>query len=425
MSVGDFLMGRQGFFKLPMVGLLLCAAGIGGFAQSAPIEAVARDLHNASPAFTELAPRGHARPSLGANGRATRTIDSLLNFNGRFQASGLDDRGKPRRTWKYTMAGSAPQNGGTTILEAPIVPVSLDLLNYDGNGHTLHYSVVPFILPTIYSPIFQSWNYSSSEAPTQIIDAELRAEFYNTMKPDWHTLLNPSVKTVRTMSLPAGSYYYQLKRDGRCCEYVLVDSKVFGNVLFPPIPGDTTTPVGAAENAGEITTKDISTFLFPNTYLYEGNPGNCCVLGFHSYDYEPGDASNGYAERRYVLNFSSWISPGLFGEGVEDVTATSHELAESINDPFVVSDSVHNLTPWWKSPNGNCQNDLEVGDVIEGLPMDVYPITMNGRTYHPQNVALLQWFAFESPSSALGGAYSYPDTNTLPTLSSPQAANCR
>jgi hypothetical protein len=40
-------------------------------------------------------------------------------------------------------------------------------------------------------------------------------------------------------------------------------------------------------------------------------------------------------------------------------------------------------------------------------------------------VALLQWFAFESPSSALGGAYSYPNPSTLTTLSLPQGANCK
>jgi hypothetical protein len=416
---------RQAFRTLPGMVLFAVAVAVGGFAQNPPAEQVSRDLRNATTEFTELTPRGHVSLGLHAASPGSREIDSLLNFSGQFQSSGVDDNGKKRRIWKYNMAGRSPQEGGTTIIDAPIVPVSLDLLNYDGNGHTLHDSVVPFILPTVYSPIFQSWTYSSSDMPTQIIDAELRAEFYNTMKPNWHTLLNPSVKMVRTMSLPAGSYYYQLKRDGRCCEYVLVDSKVFANLLFPPIPADTTTPVGAAENAGEITTKDIATFLFPNTYLYEGDPSNCCVLGYHTYDYEPGEAGNGYAEKRYVLNFSSWIGSGLFGDGVEDVTATSHELAESFNDPFVVSDSVHNLTPWWLSPNGNCQDDLEVGDVIEGLPMDVYPITMNGRTYHPQNVALLQWFAFESPSSALGGAYSYPDPNTLTSLSPRQAANCK
>jgi hypothetical protein len=50
----------------------------------------------------------------------------------------------------------------------------------------------------------------------------------------------------------------------------------------------------------------------------------------------------------------------------------------------------------WKSdpdlagPNGNCQNNLEVGDVIENLPNGVYSVTLHGFTYHPQNVAILQ-----------------------------------
>jgi hypothetical protein len=68
---------------------------------------------------------------------------------------------------------------------------------------------------------------------------------------------------------------------------------------------------------------------------------------------------------------------------------------------------------------------LEVGDVIEGLSQGVYPVTMNGRTYHPQNEALLQWFEFQSPSSALGGAYSYPNQNTLTALSPVEGVNCQ
>jgi hypothetical protein len=85
---------------------------------------------------------------------------------------------------------------------------------------------------------------------------------------------------------------------------------------------------------------------------------------------------------------------------------------------------VHNLTPWWLAPNGNCQDDLETGDVIEGLPNAVFPIFLNGFTYHPQNEALLQWFEFMSPSDALGGAYSYPNTSVLTHLSAPQKAGC-
>src|SRR5438094_619912 len=189
---------------------------------------------------------------------------------------------------------------------------------------------------------------------------------------------------------------------------------------------DASTPVGATEHSGEITPQSISTFLFPNTYLYlNGNPNHCCVLGFHTYDFEPGDSSNGFREKRYVLNYASWISPGLFGPGFEDVTALSHEVVESLNDPFVGSDGVHGITPWWLSLNGNCQNDLEVGDVIEGLPDATVTIKTGGAIYHPQNAALLQWFEFQSPSTAIGGAYSYPDESVITSLSMPQRSKCK
>jgi hypothetical protein len=107
-----------------------------------------------------------------------------------------------------------------------------------------------------------------------------------------------------------------------------------------------------------------------------------------------------------------------------DVTGLSHEIAETYNDPFVVSDNVHNLTPFWLSPNGNCQDDLETGDVIEGLPKATFPVMLNGFLYHPQSEALQQWFKFESPSSVLGGAYNCPDATVLPQLSAPQNLNC-
>ncbi|MGZ3447256.1 MAG: hypothetical protein ACXU88_16345, partial [Myxococcaceae bacterium] len=199
--------------------------------------------------------------------------------------------------------------------------------------------------------------------------------------------------------------------DASCnLRYVLVQTGVFVSLLFPATPDDTSTIIGAAENAGDVTTRDMSTFLFPDTYLQDdfNDPNTCCILGYHSYDLEPGDASNGWQERRYVMNYSSWISPGIFGGGFVDITALSHELMETFSDPFV-----NNATPIWVAPNGLCQNNLESGDVIEGLPNATFPMTMNGMTYHPQNEALLQWFAGQSPSSAYRHAYSYPDTTVL------------
>lgn len=195
------------------------------------------------------------------------------------------------------MVGNPPQHKGTTTINAPIVPVSIDLRNADGtprfvNGHRLFYDVTPFVAPTVGSPVFQNSTYSSSSVPTQFSDAIQRAEFFSDAKDDWHTLLFPSVKTSRVMTLRKGTYQFALNADGSCCRFVLVDFNTFVNALFPATATDTTTPVGAAENAGEVTTKDMSTFLFPNTYLFEGSPSNCCVLGFHSYDFEPGDAAS-------------------------------------------------------------------------------------------------------------------------------------
>ena len=412
---------------------LFVALGAGtAFAQSR--DQIAPTLSRAHRAFTIFPPRGHASASSNSHPAAFANvsgIDSIKTFTGDFQASGVGPLGNPQRHWFYTMAGSRPGLGGTTSFDAPIVPVSLDLLDYDGSvrvvtGHKLHYSVQPFVGSVVNSPVFQNSEYSSSDVPTQFSDAVQRAEFYNFIQPDWHTLLKPSVKPERTLSVPRGAYFFALQDDGSCCAFVLVDINVFSNRLFPASANDNTSPVGSAEHAGDITTRDISTFLFPNTYLYfNRDPNQCCVLGFHTYDFEPGDAGNGFREKRYVLNYSSWISPGLFGSGFEDVTALSHEITESLNDPFVGSDGIHGITPWWLSQNGNCQNDLEVGDVIEGLPDSTVAIRTKNRTYHPQNEALLQWFEFQSPSTALGGAYSYPNQNVLTSLSPPQGVNCK
>jgi hypothetical protein len=424
----------RGRFRV-LTSLLALAATcpLAAWAQSR--DQIAPTLSSAHSGFTVFAPRGN---------RSTKTttrqtvqppdpsqIDSLSTFSGDFQVAGVGPTGKPQTKWHYTMAGGPPERGGTTTFDAPIVPVSLDLLDYDGSvrvvkGHKLHYSVQPFVAAVVNSPVFQNADYSSSYVPTQFVDAVQRAQFNNVMQPDWHTRLRPSVKPERTVALPRGSYFFALNEDGSCCAFVLVDINVFSKLLFPSGATDTTSPVGSAEHTGDITAGGIATFLFPNTFLYlNSDPNHCCVLGFHTYDFEPGDATNGHREKRYVLNYASWISPGLFAPGFEDVTALSHEMTESINDPFVGSDGVHGITPWWLSLNGNCQNDLEPGDVIEGLPDATVAIKTNGRTYHPQNEALLQWFQFQSPSTALGAAYSYPNMNVLTSLSPVEGENCK
>jgi hypothetical protein len=361
-------------------------------------------------------------------------VESLANWTGYYYLSAADSNTNAQFAWPYTMVGHSPYSQGheddwqgeTTQLGAPIVPVTIDLLDTDGSlrfidGHPLVSGAGQYVAPVLGSPLFSNSSYDSSRAPTQFTDAIARAEFFHEVSSEWHTLLRPRVAPARTLAIPRGSYRFGLNPDGTCCKFVLVEVNAFANALFPPVPTDTTTPIGAAENAGDIRTKDISVFLFNNVFAYSGDLNNCCIIGFHTYDVEPGSAANHWREKRYVLSFVSWVSSGLFKDPtLGDVSVLSHELAETFNDPFGT-----NTTPWWLSPNGNCQNNLEVGDVIEGLPGAQSTIALNGFAYHVQNEALLQWFARVSPSTAIHGAYSYPDTTILTAASTPQPPSCQ
>lgn len=386
-------------------------------------------------------------------------VDTISNFNNAFKEQGVYFDGTSRDIWQFSIVGQPPHSNAATVFNAPVIPVTINMLNADGTprsivtnsgncpnctpselGKTVRliYHPQQFLQAFLNSPVFKSSTFSSSPVPTQITDAIQRAEFgaRATEHPDWHTLLAPSLKKGQTMALIAGTYFFSLNDDGSCCAFVLVDSNVFGNELFPPTaPPDNSTVIGQAEVSGAMTTKDISTFFFPNTYLYNnGNPNDCCVLGFHSFDFEPGDASNGNRTRFYVMNYSSWISPGLFADPTcaakdpencfQDVTAHSHEIAEIFNDPFVGYDGIHNITPFWLNPAGQCQDIMEVGDVIEDLPNSTYPVTIGKSSYHPQTEALVPWFEIQSPSTALHNAYSYPNETALTSLSAPQPLNC-
>jgi hypothetical protein len=397
----------------------------------------------------QLLPHGARMSSQGAGGvlgnhfnGAVLGIDTLPNFSSYFYYPGIVPTAYgdyPQYTWQYSMIGRSPvgtsghgdsDDGVVTRVRAPIVPVIIDLRKADGSpryfmradGVQVRMILDPtqYLTKVLASPIFTPTSFNDSLRRTQFTDAVQRAEFAGTAGAGWHTLLQPVVAPPQTMVLIQGTYRFSVNAATGQLRYVLVDEGVFGANLFPPTADDTSTIMGAAEHSGAVKATDMSTFFFADTYLYEGIPTNCCILGYHSYDTEPGDAGNGWRERHYVMNYASWISPGIFGAGFTDVTALSHELAEAFNDPFV-----NNATPIWVGPNGLCQNNLEVGDVVEGLANATFPITMpNGFTYHPQNEALLQWFAGVTPSSALGGAYSYPDPTLLTSAAISYGSDC-
>jgi len=137
----------------------------------------------------------------------------------------------------------------------------------------LYVDATRYVRPVLNSPLFQNATYSSSERPTQFTDAVQRAEFWENEDSDWHTLLSPVVGKARVMTLVRGTYRFVLNADGTCCRYVLVNIDDFSAALFPSTsPVDACKPIGAAQLNGDRTTKDLTSFLFPNTDLHFKKP---------------------------------------------------------------------------------------------------------------------------------------------------------
>jgi hypothetical protein len=346
-------------------------------------------------------------------------LDTLATFDGAFAAQAGPSKGK---LFRFIMIGNHPLAGGTTLIPAQISEVSLTLLNADGSVLTT-VPFAPFEDLTLDSPNFEEHNYRSGHH-IQYGDAVHRAQFFHRMDEDWHTILRPHVVNRVNITVPrfvniqlssgkivqARSYFTGPAADGST--FVLMLDSLF-NFFF-------SNEVVNEINLGNFTTDALNMTLFPNTYLFSLNtnnpntPGGCCVLGFHTFFRD----SSTTPQPRWVTQYASWISPGIFGDGFEDVTALSHETAEAFADPFV-----DNVTPSWQFPgvpaNAKvCQANLEEGDPIEVLSVATIPLTIREGhevfTYHPQIIPLLQWFEMGATSNAIDGAFSFPDETTLP-----------
>jgi hypothetical protein len=309
------------------------------------------------------------------------------------------------------MMGSAPWDGASTALPANIVAVSLRLQNANLVSFTT-VSVTPFLTPTLNSPNFLSANYSSG-AGIQFADAVQRAEFFHKMKAGWHTNLHPAAVVhsvtitvprfikvnVNGFSTQVQTYFSQKTSDGHTAVFIL--DQFFNQQIFNIVANEI--------NAGRFNTHALNIALFPNTFVFslndKGGVGDCCTLGFHTFFTDSGAPK----ESRWIFAFASWISPGVF-TGFQDVTALSHEISESLNDPFV-----NNQVPAWQFSGepGTCQDNLETGDPVEVLSNPSFPVRVAGTTYHPQTEALLQWFEQKSTSTAINSAFSYPNTKAL------------
>ena len=321
---------------------------------------------------------------------------SVPYFNNSFSHQG--------EAYPFTTVGKNPKRGEITSVGTQLIPISMFFEGFaDQDGKPITLDVAPVLARFQNSPNFRRFTYGTGL--TQFADAVQRAQFFHVMDPDWHTLLDrPRILTPLTIDVPRGSAsLFRVRSTGAI--FAVVDTGFFVSQLNSIIQLENLD----AESLPIALTNNV--LLAPSA-----NVQRCCVVGFHT-AFEMGERRNAPLVQTFV--WGSWIDAGILGTDFADVTAVSHEISEWMNDPFGT-----NLVPVWQFPNGTagCQNNLETGDPLETSVHASFPVTIDGFVYHPQNQAMLQWFTRETPSSAIDGAYSYPNESLLTAPSQPCAA---
>ncbi|HVB36388.1 MAG TPA: hypothetical protein VND42_04030 [Candidatus Acidoferrales bacterium] len=333
---------------------------------------------------------GDSNGNGGGNNAGTKTIP---HWHGAFIYQGI--------VYPYIMAGHNPRRGDATSIGTQVIPINMVLDGcVDASGNPVAFNIDHATLKnTFNSPEFESASFSTGY--TQYTDAVQRAEFHSVMKDDWHTLLNtPQILEPVTMEVPP---------EDSACVYFPPTGQPFADVNIDYFAGQLETIL----ELEDVDPKQLPIVLTKDVVLFEGtNIFNCCVIGFHS----AGPVLGVVGNPAQTFAWASWLSPAdNFGGGFEDILPLSHEIGEWANDPFT-----NNIVPPWQEPDGSGScggNLLEVGDPVEIFPNPAFPVVVDGYQYHPQTLALLEWFTRETPSSAIDGAYSYANESLLPSPS--------
>jgi hypothetical protein len=115
----------------------------------------------------------------------------------------------------------------------------------------------------------------------------------------------------------------------------------------------------------------------------------CCIGGYHSCT-----GTQAYAEFSYI---------GTAGAFAEDVAALSHEVGEWMDDPETNNTNVPALC----GEDGNRSQILEVSDPEEvDANYGTFPYTLNGFTYHLQDLVYLEYFGAPTTTS-VGGEMTF------------------
>jgi hypothetical protein len=379
--------------------LLLVLAGIAlvSLALAATFNLSAKRASAAS--GSPVADDGQAMAKFATAGSANgfRTLNTVPWWGSSFTFNG--------QTFPFTMVGQAPSTNASTTIPTVVIPIKFvfsPASNFGGGNFSDVRDPTTIdpgtglnsIQGTVDSPLFNVASYPDNVGTVEFGDAIQRATFDKTGANGYHVLLGaPTVLPVTTIDVPANvADVHRIS--------ARIDSVWFGDRL------------GQLINSLHISPKVLPIIVTYDTVLFVGhNKANCCIVGFHG---ATRSLNGNGAQQVQTFIYEAFISPGIFGNpSFVDALAFSHEVSEWENDPFV-----DNIVPPWLAvgPAPFCQGNLETGDVVEELNNVAFLVTLNGVTFHMQTEALLPWFERQSPSTAVAGAYSYPDTTILTTF---------
>ena len=333
-------------------------------------------------------------------------------------------------TYGFNMVGADPNNCSgsacSTTIETDITPINVVYGPYAFNatGDVLN--------ATLASPVFANNDYgttryattgaanlprgpggalSQNDAgnPLQLEDATMRAQFNKTGSSPYHLMLHPNVQSPVTITVPLNQAALTLS--GRGVLFLQVNISWWS------------AQIKQLETTADPT--HLPLYLSNNILLYEGKPGNCCVIGYHgtkATGHGNGSAnSNGNAPVQ-TFAWASYVQPGIYSRpdggtdwALQDIHALSHEISEWADDPFVDNWVEPWLTP--TAPQYGCTNILETGDPVVSIgfamgtntylqtpnpwttPTNQTPSVSYDGFYHPEDEVFLPWFMRTSPNT--------------------------
>jgi hypothetical protein len=344
-------------------------------------------------------------------------------------------------TYGYNMVGSDPNHCSgsacSTTIEADITPliVEIDGLTFNGNA---------VLAPTLASPLFATNDYGSTPAATganvingekhdgcittkpyfdicspagsggllsqldagnqlQLEDATMRAQF-NKAGTGYHVILHPNLLPAQTIVVPNNQG--TLITSGRGVVGADINVSWWSGQIHN------------LENNADPTHLPI--YLTDQVLLYQGKPGNCCIIGYHgtrATGFGTGSANSNGNAKVQTFAWASWVQPGFYARpaggtdwALQDIHALSHEIAEWADDPFVNNAVEPWVTP--TAPQYGCTGVLETGDPVVGIGFAMganafeQGLNPDGTKsadgyYHPEDEALLPWF-MRLPSGSTG-----------------------